>query len=87
LLLFLLSMNLLAQFPVLERRLHIHVVHLPLELSSDGEQKPDGVQARDRGKDLIEVDPRTLDIALCDEPGLVLEDDAIGVALQLVDPL
>jgi hypothetical protein len=63
------------------------VVYLPLELSSDGEQKPDRVQSCDRGKDVIEVDPRPLDVALCNEPGLVLEDDAVGVALQLVDPL
>jgi hypothetical protein len=80
------DINFLAQLAVQKRHLHIHVVNLPLELSGDGEQQPDGIESSDRSKDFVEVNPRPLNETLGDEPGLVLEDVASGVTLEFLHP-
>lgn len=81
------NVHLLAQLTIEERRLHVHVMDLPLELSGNGKEEHDRVQARDRSKDFIEINPRPLNVPLGDESGIVLEDAAVRVALELEDPL
>jgi hypothetical protein len=81
------DVHLLAELAVHEGRLEVHVVHLPFELSGDGEQEAHRVQARDHSKNLVEVNPRPLHISFGDEPGLVLQDVAGSITLQLVHPL
>ena len=51
------------------------------------EQQPHGLQALHGSEDFIEIDPLALNIALCDQPGLVLGDDPGCVLLGLIDPL
>lgn len=80
------DVHLLSNLAVQERRLHAHGLHLLLELTYDSEQEAHEVQARNWCKDVIEIDPRSLDVPLCNQTRIVLHHIVIGIMLELVHP-
>jgi hypothetical protein len=79
--------HLLLDLAVEKGRFHVEVVYFPPLLCSDSEKEADRVETGDGRENLVEIDPFLLDVALCHDPGLVLQDLAMLVLLDLVHPL
>ena len=62
-------------------------MHKPALLRSNSQQHPDRFHPSNRGEHFTEIHPMLLDIPLCDEAGLVLDDGTFLITLDFENPL
>lgn len=81
------NVHLLLEISIQECQFHIHVMNRPVQVHSDGEHEPNGLEVCHWCEHLLNVHPLALDISFGHQTRLVVDDGASLVTLQFIDPL
>ena len=83
----LLNVHFFLEDSIQEGRLHIHLMNSPFVLSCKREYQSYGLQATDRSKHLIIINPNILTITFCNQPCLLSFSFSLDILLCFVHPL